>query len=310
MGIVVGCDVSKDWIDVQIDEPGSNRQLRIANNERAIARFARGLLGESMVGMEATGTLHELLAVKLYESGHAVFVVNPRWIHLYARGVGLRGKTDRGDAGLIARFIAAEGRNLHPYQPPSAEQRKLRALLLQRVELVKLKSATRQSLGEQARELIGQFEKVLDGIDHRIAQLIERVPDWHLLAKRLRTEPGIGPIVAAHLVQVLTRFPFATSDAFIAHTGMDPRPNDSGQKRGKRRLTHHGDAVLRKMLFMAAMSACKLPQWRALYEANRKKGLPSTAAYIVVARKLARIAFGLFRSGEAYDPSRFGPIAA
>lgn len=309
MGYVVGCDVSKSWIDVEIIGPASQRRLRLDNKTQAIDRFAFELPPASLVGMEATGEFHELLARRLIKHGHTVFVVNPRWIHQYAKGVGMRGKTDRSDAALIARFIAAEWQKLRPYEPPSHEQQELRKLLLRRNTVVRLKTATRQSLGGEARELVQQFDRVLKAIERRIAAIIHGIPDWHELARRLRSEPGVGPIVAAHLLQVLTRFPFQNADAFVAHTGLDPRPNDSGQKRGRRWLTRHGDAALRTMLFMAAMTACKRPEWRALYEANRRKGLGSTAALVVVARKLARIAFSLFKAGESYDPNR-GPHPA
>ena len=307
MGIIAGCDISKDWIDVERVGAAQQPALRLDNNAQAIGRFARGLPASSLVGMEATGEMHELLAGKLVKYGHTVFVVNPRWIHQYAKAIGLRGKTDRSDAALIARFIAAEAANLHPYQPPSCEQQELRKLLLRRRTVVKLKTATRASLGAQGRHLVRQFDRLLERIERRIADIIKAVPHWQELARRLRTAPGVGPIVAAHLVQVLTRFPFQKADAFVAHTGLDPRPNDSGQKHGKRWLTHHGDAALRTMLFMGAMSACKRREWRAVYEANIQKGLPSTAALVVVARKLARVAFGLFKSGETYDPGRFLP---
>lgn len=304
MGNVVGCDISKDWIDVESIGPALQRRLRLDNKAQALDRFARELPPRSLVGMEATGELHELLARKLVKHGHSVFVVNPRWIHLYAKGIGVRGKTDRSDAALIARFIAAESGSLRAYQPPGREQQELRKLLLRRCTVVKLKTATRQSLGAQARELVKQFDRVLEQIERRIAEIIKGTADWQALAKRLRSEPGVGAIVAAHLVQVLTRFPFRTADAFIAHTGLDPRPNDSGRKHGRRWLTHHGDSALRTMLFMAAMAACKRPEWRAIYEAHRQKGLPSTAALVVIARKLARIAYSLFKSGENYDPAR------
>lgn len=307
MGIIVGCDISKDWIDVERVGAVQQPALRLDNNARAVDRFARELPAGSLVGMEATGEMHELLAGKLVKYGHTVFVVNPRWIHQYAKAIGLRGKTDRSDAALIARFIAAEAANLHPYQPPSREQQELRKLLLRRRTVVKLKTATRASLGAQGRALVRQFDRVLERIDKRIADIIKAVPDWQELAQRLRTTPGIGPIVAAHLVQVLTRFPFQKADSFVAHTGLDPRPNDSGQKHGKRWLTHHGDAALRTTLFLGAMAACKRVEWRAVYEANIQKGLPSTAALVVVARKLARVAFCIFKSGETYDPGRFLP---
>ena len=59
---------------------------------------------------------------------------------------------------------------------------------------------------------------------------------------------------------------------------------------------------------MGAMAACKVAQWRAIYEHNRRKGLPSTAALIVVARKLARVAFCLFKTAQDYDPERIGGV--
>jgi transposase len=309
MGIIVGCDISKQWIDVERVGPVQQPALRLDNKVRAIERFARELPAGSLVGMEATGEMHELLASKLVKYGHTVFVVNPRWIHQYGKAIGLRGKTDRSDAALIARFIAAEAANLHPYQPPSREQHELRKLLLRRCTVVKLRAATRQSLGSQARGLLRQFDRVVERIERRIADIIKSMPDWQALAQRLRSAPGIGPVLAAHLVQVLTRFPFKKADAFVAHTGLDPRPNDSGQKHGKRHLTHNGDAALRTLLFMGAMGACKRQEWRAVYDASIQKGLPSTAARVVVARKLARVAFGLFKSGETYDPGRFLPTS-
>lgn len=299
---VVGCDISKDWIDGEIVGPLGQQRVRVDNKAKALDRFARELPAGSIVGMEATGDLHELLAGKLLKYGHVVFVINPRWIRHYAKGLGIRGKTDRSDAALIARFVASEHSKLHPYELPSREHKELRKLLSQRRKLVELKTATRQSLGSKARGLVNQFNKMIKAIEKRVNEIIKSVPDWQGLARRLRSEPGVGPIVAAYLVEVLTRIGFRNSDAFIAHTGLDPRPNDSGHKHGKRYLTRHGDAGLRTMLFMAAMTASKKGVWRDIYHANRQKGLASTAALVVVARKQARIAFSLFKSGGTYNP--------
>jgi transposase len=308
MGSIVGCDISKAWFDVEVVDGSCERRLRIDNKAKPIDRFARELAPGSVVGMEATGQLHEPLAAKLVERGHTVFVINPRWIRQYARGLGIRGKTDRSDAALIARFVASEGPKLHPYEPPSPQHKELRKLLLQRRKLVELKVATQQSLGTKARALIGQFNALIAKLEQQIAEIIRSVPDWSELATRLRSEPGVGPVVAMHLVEVLTRMRFQNADAFIAHTGLDPRPNDSGQKRGRRFLTHHGDAALRSMLYMAAMKACQRGHWHAVYQAHRDRGLASTAALVVVARKLARIAFSLSRTGKTYNESVLPPV--
>jgi transposase len=302
METAFGCDVSKDRIDVA--SAGAEKRLQLMNEKRAIEHFARSLPPASQIGMEATGTFHEMLADALAAAGHRVFVVNPRWIHAYARGLGMRGKSDRGDATVIARYISAEHEHLHPYMPPNREQRELRVLLQRRLALAKLQAATRQSLGDEAGAILEQFRQLLKDLERRIRELLSATPEWKSLAKRLRQLPGVGPLTAAQLIATFTRLPFHSVDAFIAHTGTDPRPNDSGQKRGRRRLTHHGNASLRSLLFMAAMSASRNPQWRLYYDAQRNKGLSSTAAFVVVARKLARIAFSLYKSGQNYDPLR------
>ncbi len=302
--LVVGCDVSKQWVDVCCLDQARMRTQRVSNEPASLKRWAQSLPKGSRVGMESTGTFHLALACALVQAGHTVYVINPRWIHAYARAVGQRGKTDRSDAALIARYVQAEAKNLHSYEPPSAEQAQLRRLLLRRQELVKLRSATKQSLGGEAAMVLKEFNRLVRKLEKKIRDLIDAQPSWCELAKRLRQIPGVGPLVAAHLVQVLTRFAFARADAFIAHTGTDPRPNDSGQKRGRRHISHHGDSALRQMLFMAAMGAIKRPEWRGLYETYRQRGLPSTGALIAIGRKLARVAWHTFKHPEPYDPSK------
>jgi transposase len=307
MGAIFGCDISKRWIDVCTFQEAHERCARIANERVAIRSWARALPAGALIGMEATGRMHELLADTVHEMGHRAVVVNARWIHNYRAGRGVRGKTDKTDAALIARYVGAHRDELHLYVPPSEAQRELRRLLLQRHEAVKLKTAAAQSLGLQANAVIIAFKSLLARIDLRIRNIIRADPVLVDLASRLQTEPGVGPLVAAHLAEVLGRFQFKSSDALVAHTGLDPRPNQSGQKIGRRRLSHHGDAVLRCMLYLAAMTACRQPLWRARFDAYRARGLPSTAAYVAVARRLTRIAFTIFKQGTTYDPSRLMP---
>ena len=303
MGSTVGCDVSKARIDVVL-LGGPGKHFEVANEKRSIESFVRQLPPGSQVGMEATGVYHELLADILVGAGHSVFVINPRWIHAYARGLGMRGKTDRNDAQVIARYVSAEHGHLHAYVPPNPQQRELRLLLHRRLALAKLRVATRQSLGTEAGPVVKQFEQLSKRLERRIQELVGNSPEWLHLAKRLRQLPGVGPLCSAQMVATLTRQPFANADAFVAHTGTDPRPNDSGQKQGRRRLTHHGDVPLRTLLFMAAMNASRNPTWRPYYQAQRDKGLSGTAAFIILARKIARIAFSLYKTGQDYDPNR------
>ncbi len=80
----------------------------------------------------------------------------------------------------------------------------------------------------------------------------------------------------------------------------------SGKKHGQTGLTKQGDGELRRLLYLAAQAnlRAKNSPFRAQYERERAKGLPSTAALCAVARKLARLAWSLHKHGTSYDPLR------
>ena len=69
--------------------------------------------------MESTGIYHELLAKLAHKRGLVVYVLNPKDTRHYAKAMGLRGKTDRVDAELIAGMIAHKHANsTHGFRPP------------------------------------------------------------------------------------------------------------------------------------------------------------------------------------------------
>jgi transposase len=111
-------------------------------------------------------------------------------------------------------------------------------------------------------------------------------------------------LCGAALVNLFSRLPGVRADAVVAFTGLDPRPCDSGKKRGTRRLSKRGPAELRRLLFNAAMSAARTRTWRPFYERERAKGLVSTAALVCLARRLLRTAFALFHSQTPFNPDR------
>jgi len=245
-----------------------------------------------------------------HKLGFTVFVLNPKDARHYAKAVGLRGKTDRVDAQLLARMVAHEHTKLHAWIPPTPEQREMDRLISRRAKL----SAMRQALAMSLRDLDGfraelkalreRFDKLIARIDQRVKALVEASPDRKQHVAHLRTIYGVGPLVSAALVNTLERVPLKNADAFVAFTGLDPRPDDSGQHRGKRRLSKRGSSELRRLLYLAALSALKTKTWKPLYEHSRKKGLSSTAAVVVLARRIARTAWSLYTHNTEFDPKR------
>ncbi|MDB5855890.1 MAG: family transposase [Herminiimonas sp.] len=83
---------------------------------------------------------------------------------------------------------------------------------------------------------------------------------------------------------------------------MDPRPSDSGQKHGRRRLSKRGPAEGRRLLYNVGMAAARSKTWKQVYEHYRKLGWASTPTILIIARKILRIAFAICKSGATFDP--------
>ena len=113
--------------------------------------------------------------------------------------------------------------------------------------------------------------------------------------------PGIGLLSGAALLGVFRRLALGSADAVIAFLGLDPRPMDSGHKVGLRRLSKRGPAEWRRLLFNAAMSGSMTAAWKGCYERERAKGLPRIAALNVLARKMVRVAFSLFKRQQRFE---------
>ena len=107
----------------------------------------------------------------------------------------------------------------------------------------------------ELKALRTRFNQLIARIDLRVKALVEASPERQQNFTRLCTISGVGSVVGAALVNALERVPVKSADAFVAFTGLDPRPDDSGQHRGKRRLSKRGPAELRRLLYLAAMSA-------------------------------------------------------
>ena len=113
----------------------------------------------------------------------------------------------------------------------------------------------------------------------------------------------MGPLTALALVALYHRGEFVRTDAFIAFMGMDVRARESGQWRGRRKLTKKGDPEIRRLLVNAAMQARRSPLWEPYYLTLRRRGLSATAAFVALGRKLARVCFALLKNGTEFNPA-------
>ena len=78
------------------------------------------------------------------------------------------------------------------------------------------------------------------------------------------------------------------------------RIRESGQFKGKRKLTKHGESELRRLLYCAARPARSYLPFDHYRQKQLDKGLSNIAANVILARKLARIAFALMRDQQMF----------
>ena len=301
-----GVDVAQRTLDIAQE---GDAQVRLIDNRLGpIRRWLQSLPEGCAIGVESTGNLHQLLVRTAIAAGHTVYVLNARDLAHYARALGRRAKTDRLDAQLILRYLQREHEHLHPYQLPSARQAELAELIGRRHQVVLARGSLQQSFTTSSRKprALGRSLRALEALiaelDARLQALVAEEDTLRTAATHLRTMVGFGPLLSASMAHAITRRPFKKADAFIAYIGYDPRVRDSGQWRGRRFLSKRGPAELRRLLFTAAMSACKTKLWQPFYQRYRARGLSTTAALVVLARKLARIAFSIVQHNVDFRP--------
>ncbi|MEJ8569832.1 transposase, partial [Elongatibacter sediminis] len=282
----------------------------IANQPDAIrkwlCRYERG--AALQLAFEPTSTYHMALVKAALQRKIELYSINPRQIHHYRYSVGLRHKSDPHDAWLLARYLAHEAAALRPYQPQDERLQRLWALLKRRAKVVKARQQLQQSLmdvGVSCQAALTQLERLIKRMDRLIERLLDAL-ELREDYQRCRTAPGIGPLTAAAMVAAYHRGVFASADAFVAYFGLDVRVRDSGRKRGRRKLTKHGDPEVRRLLFCGSHAARYDPCFAAYYQKQMDKGLCATAARVVLMRKQVRIVFALLSKKEIYRPMASG----
>ena len=166
--VVIGIDVSRDWLDIHCLPDG--KRMRMRNTEAGHAELVHLASDRSaLVCFEATGGQEWRLWVALDAMGIATRQLPPAQIKAFAASRGTRAKTDRIDAELIARFMVfrpESGRSL-----PHKKLRILRALASKRGQLVE----TRKRLLVQikAHGKLGTAELFVE-IDDSLKDLLDR----------------------------------------------------------------------------------------------------------------------------------------
>ena len=311
---VLGIDIAKEKVEVALLVSGKVKNKSFKNSGDGFEGLAFWLkkLGIERVHacLEATGNYGENLAIFLHEAGHTVSIINPARIKGFAQSELVRTKTDKIDAGVIARFCLAM--KPEPWGPPSPEIRALRALVRRADSLLDMLTQEKNRLGTAhesilplIKEHIAYLEKENKKIRDQIADLIDRNPELKRKKDLLASIPGIGKATTAILLAELDDLrKFRHVRELVAFIGLAPRETLSGSSiKGKPRLCKTGHARLRKALYMPALVSIRYNLMIAFYERLRERGKNGKVIVCAIMRKLVHIIFGVLKSGKKYDPN-------
>jgi transposase len=296
--VMIGIDVASDHVDVAaLGAPLPAGLARVSNDVQGHTRLADALveLRPGLVLMEATGGYEAELACSLQAAGLRVAVINPRMARDFARAMQRLAKTDRIDALTLAQLaeVLARRADAERFIRPlaEAEQQDLAALVTRRRQLVAMQLSERQrlrlarpvarpSIEAMLQAIAGQ----LDDLEGEMAAHIER---HHAQAAQvLQAVVGIGRVASATLVAELPELGRLNRRQICALVGVAPFSQDSGQMRGRRRISG-GRFEVRRALYMATLTAAKHnPTIRDFYERLTAAGKLKKVALIACMRKL------------------------
>lgn len=300
---------------------GQQVQGTLESDTSAVRSFLAQRLKEGhrlRVIMEATGIYFLDLALVAHELGAEVVVINPKAGHHFAKGLGLRSKTDAIDARMLLEFLRRMP--LTRWEPPARECLQLRQIgryLVQltdettaaknRLHALESTQETPRFLREDLRRSIRSLEGRLERIRRQAIELIGRSDSLQAAFQALNSMVGMADKSAVAVLGELCVLPHSLSGrACTSHAGLDVRQHQSGTSVSKPgRISKHGNKYLRRALYMPALSAGVHDPHAAAFKqrlkARGKKGLQINTA---IMRKMLTAAWAIVKDPQPYDGAR------
>lgn len=265
--------------------------------------------------MEATGCYYENLAYHLYEKGEIVCVVLANKMKNYFRSFNIKTKTDKVDAKVIAQYGAE--RAIEPWKPMSDDYKSIRDLGRELLSLKKDMNRAKNQLhaikyshkkAEVVKKLkkdqIKLYEKNIKFINEELKKIVKADKNLEAKIKQLQTIPCIGFETAILIVSETNGFTlFKNIRQLVSYAGLDVSHNESGNYRGRTKISKKGNSRIRRVLFMPALSATvNNPAIKKLHERICERN-PTIKRKGVVAsmRKLLIFAYVVWKKDEEFS---------
>jgi transposase len=306
--IIVGIDISKNRLDIQIQEDGP--YYSCGNDVIDIGKLVEKLrkIQPALIVLEATGGYEKGVVSALVEANLPVAMVTPSWVRYFARSTGTLAKTDKIDAKMLVRY----GRATHPpvMKVRTELQERLSVLMARRSQVSTALISEKNHLSTISypdvkaliEASIENLEQQIMQLEEMIAEIMDQSPELKKNEKIICSVPGAGKITAAIMLADLPELGTLDHKKIAALVGVAPFNRDSGFYRGKRRIKG-GRQSIRKVLFMAAMTAMKWnPVIKEFYERLLARGKVKKVAVIACMHKLLTIINAMVSAQTLWNP--------
>jgi transposase len=269
-------------------------------------RLARALDAGCLVVCEATGGYEDKLLAVMLAAGVPAYRADARKVKAFIRSFGTLGKSDAIDAQALARYGAERHATLARWVQPDPVREALQALVLARVDLVRMRQAQLNRLAAPGagvvatalRAIVREIEKQLRALEARIAACLRGHPALERDMAVLRGMRGIGSVTAAALLALMPELGTLSGRQAASLAGVAPHPHESGQRVGYRK-TRGGRPDVKRTLFMAGLVASRgAGSLAEMYQRLVARGKRPIVAVTAVMRKLIVIANAKLRDAR------------
>ncbi len=324
----VGIDVASEQFTVSAGRMDKKwaivvSAMEFANEYDSFGQFLHWMQSQQLrpentvVCMEATGVYNEVLAHFLVVNHYQVAIEPPLKVKRAFAPVGH--KSDPVDSGQIAEYAYRFYDELKLWQPRDEVLEQIKTLLTAREQFSTQKTAhqnalkalkrkkVRTPLAESAhQEAITELRQHMKTLEKEIERLIDQDPDFRHRVELLLTVPGVGLLLAAHLLVLFQSAPeLPDAKQLAAYLGICPYERKSGSSiHHKPTSRHYGPPAMRKLIFLAAMSVRTHRKQFTLYFLRKlAEGKPRKLVMNNIANKLCKIICAVVRSSTPYIPN-------
>jgi transposase len=323
---IIGIDISRAKFDAALLGGERVRHAAFSNTEAGFEQFLAWLAKHRPdpatpvhACLEATGNWGLDLATFLHGEDIRVSVVNPARIRAFGESELARNKTDKLDAGLIARFCRAHVPSA--WAPPAAHLRELRELVRRcdALKAARVQELNRKTAGFASAAVAASIAAHLEWLDQQIEavtaavrQLVTADPTLARNLALVRSITGFGEISATILLAELPNIADFTPKALAAFVGLSPSEHSSGASvRRPGKISRVGSPRLRGTLYMCALSAKRTNKALAAFVGRMTTaGKPPKVILVAVARKLLVYAHAVVRTQKPFTSSPDAPSPA